>query len=186
MGAAKVAYLGLDLAVRHTSSSSNPDEIAAVVALLKSQVPTAGDANAIVLMGGQPFQTVLLVQMKAPRPYGWMLMVFPLDRQLMTDMKRLSGLDLTLLSRASPREPWYVAMTRLPATSANDLAEHRWSQSALDEPMIPGVRARRRTAGVRALPLGVDHRMDSGDAAPRWSRCRSATRCGCPTTCRWR
>ena len=158
--ATNVAYLGLDLAVRHTSLPSHADEIADVVAHLKSHVPTAGNANAIVLMGGRPYQAVL-VQMKAPRPYGWLLMTFPLDAQLMTDMKRLSGLDLTLLSRASAHEPWAVTMTELPAISASELADHGWSQSALDEPMV-SVPAQGDELGVRALSLGVDHRMDSG------------------------
>ena len=158
--ATKVAYLGLDLAVRHTSSSSNSGEIAAVVARLKSRVPAAGDANAIVLIGGQPYQAVL-VQMKAPRPFGWMLMAFPLDTALMTDMKRLSGLDLTLLSRASAHDPWAVAMTGLDAAGANDLADQAWTASALGQSMV-SVPAQGDELGVRALPLGADHRVDSG------------------------
>ena len=158
--ASKVAYLDLGLAVRQTSRSARPAEVAAIVAQLKSPLTDAADANAIVLVGGQPCQAVL-VQVKAPRPVGWMLMVFPLDAQLMTDMKRLSGLDLTLLSRAGVHAPWTVAMTRVDEASASDLADHGWTPSTLDEPMV-AVDVHGDELGVRALPLGADRRVDPG------------------------
>jgi diguanylate cyclase (GGDEF)-like protein len=158
--ATQAAYLSLDFAVLHTASSSDSAEIAAVGAHLKSQVPASGSASAIVLMNGRPFQAVL-VQVKAPRPIGWVLMAFPIEAQLMSDMKRLSGLDLTLLSRANAREPWAVDLTNLDRASAADLAEHGWVMSAPAGGMA-SVSAQGDELGVRALPLGADHRMDAG------------------------
>jgi diguanylate cyclase (GGDEF)-like protein len=158
--ATQAAYLSLDFAVLHTASSSNAAEIAAVAAHLKSQAPASGSASAIVLMDGRPYQAVL-VQVKAPRPIGWVLMAFPIEAQLMSDMKRLSGLDLTLLSRASAREPWAVVLTNLDRPSAADLAEHGWVRSAPEGGMA-SVPVQGDELGVRALALGADHRMDAG------------------------
>ena len=159
--ATKTAFLGLDYELRHTSSTSRADEIESAIASLKAQ--TSASPSAIVLMGGRPYQAVL-VQLSAPRPVGWILMAFPLDERLLSDMKRLSGLDLTLLARTNAREPWSVAMTTLDPTSAGELSDHAWGMSAPDGRMV-SVPAQGDELGVRAMALGTDHRLDSGALA---------------------
>ena len=66
VGATEVGYLGLDGAVLHRASSGNAADIATVAAHLKSQNPSSGSASEIMLVGGQPYQAVL-VPVKAPR-----------------------------------------------------------------------------------------------------------------------
>ena len=160
VGATEVGYLGLDGTVLHRASAGNAPDIAPVVAHLKSQNPTSGSASEIALVGGQPYQTVL-VPLKAPRLIGWILIAFPLDDTLKSDMKRLSGLDLTLLSRATGREPWAVSMTALDKTSANDLAENAWGVGAAGTTMV-SVSAQGDELGVHAVPLGADHSLSAG------------------------
>ena len=161
--AGKVAFLDLDFNVRYTSSQGRPEEVSAAVAHLRPQDPSAGMQSAIVQMGGHPVQAVL-VQLNAPRPVGWVLMTFPLDEGLIGDMRRLSGLDLTLLSRASARSPWVVDMTSLARPSAADLAEQPWNAAAMAEPMI-AVPTQGDELGVHALVLGGDRRVDSSIVA---------------------
>ena len=161
--ATKVAFLDLDFNVRYTSYRSSSDEVSAAVAHLRPQDPAAGIQSAIVLMGGRPFQAVL-VQLNAPRPVGWVLMAFPLDETLIGDMKRLSGLDLTLLSRTSARAPWVVAMTSLDPRSAADLSEQPWGPAASAQAMV-SVPAQGDELGVHAVTLGGDRRVDSSVVA---------------------
>jgi diguanylate cyclase (GGDEF)-like protein len=161
--ATKVAFLDLDFNVRYTSSRSSRDEVSAAVAHLRPQDPAAGIRSAIVLLGGHPFQAVL-VQLNAPRPVGWVLMAFPLDESLIGDMKRLSGLDVTLLSRASGRAPWVVDMTSLAPLAAADLAEQPWSAASAAQDMI-AVPAQADELGVHAEMLGGDRRVDSSVVA---------------------
>jgi diguanylate cyclase (GGDEF)-like protein len=161
--AGKVAFLDLDFNVRYTSSQARPDEVSAAVAHLRPQDPAAGMQSAIVPMGGRPVQAVL-VQLNAPRPVGWVLMTFPLDEGLIGDIRRLSGLDLTLLSRASARSPWAVDMTSLAHASAADLAEQPWNAAAMAAPMI-AVPTQGDELGVHALVLGGDRRVDSSIVA---------------------
>ena len=161
--ASKVVFLDLDFNVRYTSSHNASDEVAAAVSHLKPQDPAANLQSAIVAIGGRPYQAVL-VQLNAPRPVGWVLMAFPLDESLLGDMRRLSGLDLTLLSRANARAPWVVDMTSLDAMTAADLSEQAWGAAAASQEMI-AVPAQGDELGVHAVTLGADRRVDSSVVA---------------------
>ncbi len=161
--ASKVAFLDLDFDVRYTSSHDASDEVAAAVSHLKPQDPAANLQSAIVAIGGRSYQAVL-VQLNAPRPVGWVLMAFPLDDSLLVDMKRLSGLDLTLLSRTNARAPWVVDMTSLDAMTAADLSEQPWGSAQATQEMI-AVPARGDELGVHAVTLGGDRRVESSVVA---------------------
>ena len=154
VGAAKVAWLGLDDKVRYSSTRDGADEVAAAVARLRAVDRAPGIKSGVVLMGGQPYQAVM-VQVSAPRPVGWALMAFPLDEGLVNDMKRLEGLDLTLLSRASARAPWVVYRSSLDAMSASDLSEHRWGSLA-SAPAMVSVPSQGDELGVHPVLLGGD------------------------------
>jgi diguanylate cyclase (GGDEF)-like protein len=158
--ASSVAFLDLGLRVRHTSSRSSPDEVAGAVARLMPQDAAAGMRSAIVLMGGRPFQAVL-VQLNAPRPVGWVLMAFPLDESLIGDMKRLSGLDLTLLCRSGARAPWIVGMSSLDAAAATELSEQAWGPEASAATMV-AVPVQGDELGVHVVTLGGERRQDAG------------------------
>ncbi|MEP6502292.1 MAG: cache domain-containing protein, partial [Betaproteobacteria bacterium] len=159
IGATEAAFLSTDFQLRATTAT-HPRELAPVAAHLGSQAIASGHANAIALIGGRPNQ-VVLVPVIAPLLVGWVLMAFPLDAQLMSDMRNLSGLDLTLLSRATAREPWAVDLTSLGAARATDLSEHGWVVAAPEGGMI-SVLTQGDELGVRALPLGADRRSDAG------------------------
>ena len=153
VSATDVAYVSLDGSVLHQDSTRPVAELAAAAAHLHAQVPGASQASEILLMGGRPYQVVLVPE-KAPRVIGWIMIAFPLEDSLKADLKHLTGKDLTLLYRASPREPWAVKMSALDTASAADLAENAWGAAALD-PMV-SVAAQGDELGVRALPLSAD------------------------------
>jgi diguanylate cyclase (GGDEF)-like protein len=162
VGATEVGYLGLDGTLMHQSSAGASADITPVASLLRSRMAAAATASAseILLVGGKPYQVVLVPE-KAPRLIGWILIAFPLDDTLKTDMKRLSGLDLTLLSRASVRETWTVSMTALAPRAAQDLARHPWGSAASQGKMV-SVQAQGDELGVHAVALGADQRLEAG------------------------
>ena len=162
VGAAKVAWLDLGFNVRYCSTRGGADEAAAAVSRLRAVDRTPGIRSGIVLLGGQPFLGVL-VQISAPRPVGWALMAFPLDKGLVHDMKRLEGLDLTLLTRGPGRAPWVVYSSSLDDAGATDLAEQAWGM----EPAAPAmvlVPSQGDELGVQQVVLGGD-RGDSSVVA---------------------
>jgi diguanylate cyclase (GGDEF)-like protein len=159
LNATTVAYLNLDGVVLHRASVEQAADLAPAAAYLRSRMPASSSASEIMLVGGKPFQVVLVPE-KAPRVVGWILIAFPLDGALKGDMKRLSEFDVTLLSRPGARAPWSVDMTSLPAAAAADLADQRWGADAAAESMV-AVPAQGDELGVRAVPLGGDARLDS-------------------------
>ncbi len=157
--ATEVAYLDLDGNVRHLSEGRAVD-LAPAATRLRAQVRDADFASDIMLVGGRPFQLVLVPQ-RAPRLVGWILIAFPLNEGLQAELKRFTGQDLTLLSRANVREPWAVAMTTLGAAGTTDLAENGWTAESAREAMV-SVASQGDELGVHVVPLGADHRVDTG------------------------
>ena len=162
IGATEAAFLGPDFQLRATTAA-HPRELAPVAAQLGARAGTPAQASAIALIGGRPNQ-VVLVPVRAPLLVGWVLMAFPLDGQLSADMRNLSGLDLTLIARSSSHEPWSVQLTSLDDAHAGELSEHGWAAGAPAGGMV-SVPVQGEELGVRALPLGADHRVDAGVVA---------------------
>jgi hypothetical protein len=85
VGADCVAYLGLDGVVRHRASQGLAADLAPIVARVTSRMRTPGSASEIMLVGGKPYQVVLVPE-KAPRLVGWILIAFPIDGALKCDV----------------------------------------------------------------------------------------------------
>jgi diguanylate cyclase (GGDEF)-like protein len=159
IGATEAALLATDFQLRSTTAS-HPQDLIPVAARLAAQAAGSGQASAVALLAGRPYEAVL-VPVKAPVVVGWVLMAFPLDAQLATDMRSLSELDLTLLSRAAPTDPWSVNLTSLDATRAGSLARQAWVDVAPDVAMT-SVAAQGEELGVRVKPLSLGHAIGAG------------------------
>ncbi len=159
IGATEAALLSPDFQLRATTVA-HPGEFAPVASRLAARAGASGHAHAIALLAGRPFQ-VVLVPVKAPLVIGWVLMAFPLDAQLASDMRSLSGLDLTLLSRASAGDHWATALTSLDSADAQSVADYPWVATAHDAGMT-AVSSRGEELGVRAVPLGAAGQADAG------------------------
>ena len=172
VGATMMAFLGADFTLRVTTHG-HPAELAPLIAQLAAQAselhlastPVPGrrfdprGVSTIALVGADPYQAVL-VPVWAPQLRGWVLMGFAVDAQLQRDVNKLSGRDLTLLARATPREPWSVKLSGLPPPVARDLAEHAWPDST--DSGMQSVVVQGEELGVHAFPLGTDRRTDKG------------------------
>ncbi len=155
IGATETALLASDFTLRATTDNE-PRTLLPLVERLAAQAVASGQASALALRAGEPYQAVL-VPVKAPVVIGWVLMAFPLDQQLATDLKRLSALDLTLISRPGRHEPWSVNLTSLDAGRAASLADRRWDEP-IDDAAMASVSVLGEEMGVRdsALRLGRD------------------------------
>ena len=152
IGATETAFLGPDFALR-ASSGQDVEQVAAFIARLAPQAAASGAASEIALLGGRPHQLVL-IPMKAPVLVGWVLTGFPLDSRLAAEMKSLSALNLTLLTRSNAREPWAAALTSLPEAQARALADKAWPSAAAGLP-LQEVRVDREQIGVLSFQLGA-------------------------------
>ncbi|GJI93364.1 phosphodiesterase [Duganella caerulea] len=86
---------------RKISVATNLEQAAALEKQVASMLDTAessGGANGIAIVEHRPYQIVVM-PILAPTTIGWIVMTFPIDRQLATDMREVSALDTTVLTR---------------------------------------------------------------------------------------
>ena len=142
IGATETALLGTDF-TRRAASGRDMSEFASFIAHLAITAASSGTASEIALIGGKPHQ-IVLVPLKAPVTVGWVLMGIPLGDTLAADMKSLSALNMTLLTRVGDAAPWRVALTSVPADRAAGFGRQAWSRaefSSAGSSTAPGMRS---------------------------------------------
>ncbi len=154
IGATETAMLGIDFTPR-ASSGTDGIELAAAGARLAAAAAASGSASEIASIRGRPHQLVL-VPMKAPMLVGWVLMGFPIEPTLAQDMRSLSALDLTLLTRPTADGAWLPVISSLEPAKAGALAA--------------AIGSARPSAPLR--PMSVDG--DTVAAGSRWLTAPSA------------
>ena len=148
IGATETALLGTDFTLRAASGRDTGD-LQPVATRLAAAAMRDGAASEIAVLNGRPHQ-VVLVPVKAPVLVGWVLMGFPLDHHLAAEMKALSALNVTLLTRAADGAPWTVALTSTPADRAAGFAREAWPASAGAGSALRSVSFDHEAFGVRA------------------------------------
>ena len=160
IGATESALLSTDFHVR-SSTTQRRKELEVLVGRLSAQASATGQASTVALLAGAPYQAVL-VPVKAPVTVGWVMMAFPLDSRLAGDMLSLSTLDLTLLARENPHQPWSVGLTSLAPERAATLAAGAWAAP----PARDGRATRMASVDVQGDEFGVRPKwLSQSDAA---------------------
>jgi diguanylate cyclase (GGDEF)-like protein len=168
IGASEAALLDTELKLR-ASTSAHPRELMALLQkLAEKQVdadPTSA-ANALTLLNGLPFQAVLVPVkeiVKATETVAWIIMALPLDKALSDEMRALSSLNLSLLTRGMSNQPWVSALSGLPTASTEVLATQRWT-AAMTASRMNSIAAEGSELGVRATWLSRSATIVDGPA----------------------
>ena len=152
IGATETALLSSDFRLRASTDRRAARACCRWSSAWRRRRPQSGQASALALLAGQPYQAVL-VPVKAPVVVGWVLMAFPLDQQLATDLKQPVGARPDAdLARRRRREPWSVNLTSLDAARAASLAGQPWSDT-LDDAAMTSVGVLGEEIGVRDTML---------------------------------
>jgi diguanylate cyclase (GGDEF)-like protein len=80
----------------------------------------------IVATGEHAYQLVM-VPLRAPLVIGWVVMGFDSAPALVRNMRDISALQVSLLVRAGPSEPWQMAASTLQPSQTAVLAQTDWS-----------------------------------------------------------
>jgi diguanylate cyclase (GGDEF)-like protein len=86
---------------RKISATTNPKQAAALGKMALSMLDTAEAADGsigIAIVDHRPYQIVAM-PIKAPITIGWIVMTFPIDRQLANDMREVTSLHTSVLTR---------------------------------------------------------------------------------------
>ncbi len=153
ISAAEVMIVGLDYKPQAYSGHPNrPLEVAAAPLIdgLRRLQGQDGAPRPLALVGNEVMQ-VLSVPISAPRtvPRGWMVMAFPVQQRLVSEMRQLSDKHLTLMVRQLPAQRWTVALSSLPAAKSRALSELRWLPEARVSDEVLEVEAASENLAVR-------------------------------------
>ena len=115
IGASVTALLDTQFALRPGTQASL-EGLVPSIRHLSTHTTHGRSASEVVVFGQRPFQLVL-VPVRAPMIVGWVLMGFPIDQNLMADMRDLSSVQVSLLVRDAPDTRWVTTVSTLPAGS---------------------------------------------------------------------
>ena len=112
-------------AERKITVSTNSAQSAGLEKLVLGMLDKAeqGDgANGIAIVDRRPYQVVVM-PVKAPITIGWVVMAFPIDRRLANDMREVSSLHTSILTRDAQGRWLSVGSTFLPSSVASLVAQ---------------------------------------------------------------
>jgi diguanylate cyclase (GGDEF)-like protein len=97
INAALTMFLGIDHKVRATTVSI-PPSVEDMVTQLLIPAEQVDSASGIAIVDHMPYQ-IVVVPVKAPILYGWVVMAFPINKAMADEMRALSGLEVAILTR---------------------------------------------------------------------------------------
>ncbi|MYN45691.1 EAL domain-containing protein [Pseudoduganella sp. FT93W] len=146
---------------RQVSASTNPAQAAALeqqVLGMLDQAEAADGANGMAIIDRRPYQIVVM-PVKAPITIAWVVMTFPIDWQLARDMREISGLDTTILTRDAAGS-WLTVGTTLAPQLAQSLPARLQAQAGADGQPFDLTLGESRY-GMRLLPVGQAGRQST-------------------------
>ena len=99
LGANAMMLIGLDGVVRADTQGAAREGKPFAYAGLVEEAATDGRASAVVVLDGALYQLVV-VPVLAPEPIAWVGLAFGVDDNLAREMKRVTGLEVSFLTRA--------------------------------------------------------------------------------------
>jgi len=109
---------------RQISVSTNNAQSAALEKMVTGMLDAAeaaDGANGIAIVEHRPYQVVVM-PIKAPITIGWIVMAFPIDRQLANDMREISALHTSVLTR-DQQGKWLSAGSTFVGPSAQTVVD---------------------------------------------------------------
>ncbi|HWW72648.1 MAG TPA: diguanylate cyclase, partial [Duganella sp.] len=158
----KASLTMLVSAERKISVSTNASQAAGLEHMAVSMLDAAeaaDGANGIAIIERRPYQIVVM-PVKAPVTIGWIVMTFPIDRQLANEMREVSSLHTTVLTR-DQRGKWTSAGSTYLGASAQSVVEQLQAlPGAPTGPFDIEVEAGRYSA--RLMSIGDDNGQTAG------------------------
>ncbi|MES2933499.1 MAG: EAL domain-containing protein [Pseudomonadota bacterium] len=124
-----------------------------LVLQLVDQTEENGGASGTAIVDNLPYQ-IVAVPVKAPITIGWVLMAFPIDDKLAVDMRELSSLQVSILTRNEEGRWRSIASTLLAPELASLLGQLQAAPSA--PPVSFDLNMAGSEFSARLLPLGKD------------------------------
>ncbi|MEC5217594.1 diguanylate cyclase (GGDEF)-like protein [Actimicrobium sp. GrIS 1.19] len=119
IGASFAMLVSPDRLIKATTVSNTGASLQASILPLVAAAETSGSATGIRLIDKHPYQ-IVVVPVKAPLVIGWVAMAFPINQDIVSDMRDLSALQVAILSRRK-NEHWTTEASSLSKAEADSL-----------------------------------------------------------------
>jgi diguanylate cyclase (GGDEF)-like protein len=153
----KASLTMLISAERKVSVSTNTSQAVILEKMVDGMLDaaeSADGANGIAIVERRPYQIVVM-PVKAPITIGWIVMTFPIDRQLANDMRDVSSLHTTVLTR-DQQGRWTSAGSTYVGASAQAVVDQLQALPSVPSgPFDIEVETGRYSA--RLMSIGADH-----------------------------
>ena len=90
--------LGSDRNIKAATTKAVTPALSQLIVHLVDQTEQTGGASGTAIVDNLPYQ-IVAVPVKAPITIGWVIMAFPIDQKLAMDMRELSALQVSILTR---------------------------------------------------------------------------------------
>ncbi len=151
IGASMGMLIGTDGVIRATTADYPDTDLQRSSLELVRRAGNGNGAADSAVVGDSLFQ-IVAVPIKAPVTIAWVVMGFPVDRELVNDMRALSQLQVSILVRERGSASWTADVSTLSKPEARMMAKeassHPMDQAAATDLQIDGNQYR-----ARVLPL---------------------------------
>ncbi len=151
IGASKAMLIGVDGRIRATTVEYPDTDLQRSSLELVRKAGDSNGASENVVVGDSLYQ-IVAVPIKAPVTIAWVVMGFPVDRQLVSDMRELSSLQVSILVSQRGGSGWTANVSTLAPQEAamlvHEVADPAVRAAALADLQIDGNQYR-----ARLLPL---------------------------------
>ena len=120
IGATLTVLVGQDHRIKAATTSEPAPSLERAILQLVDDAEQAGNAAGIAMVDKHAFQ-IVVISVKAPVTIGWVAMAFPIDRALAADMRELSSLQVSVLTRGENGK-WATGVSTLEEADADNLA----------------------------------------------------------------
>ncbi|MBV8124813.1 MAG: EAL domain-containing protein, partial [Paucibacter sp.] len=92
--------IGADRKISVSTNDAQAAKLEKLVAGMLDAAEASDGANGIAVVDSRPYQ-IVVTPVKAPVTIGWIVMAFPIDRRLATDMREVTSLHTTVVTHDS-------------------------------------------------------------------------------------
>jgi diguanylate cyclase (GGDEF)-like protein len=151
--ASLVMFLDAEGKIQVSTDDKQSAGMEKLVAAMLDKSEQAGGASAVAVVERRPYQ-IVLVPVKAPVLIGYVAMAFPIDRQLASDMREISSLQVAIMTRDGGGNWLAAASTLAPSSIASVVTQMQGMPSAPSGPFDLAIDGSKYSA--RLLSIGQD------------------------------
>jgi diguanylate cyclase (GGDEF)-like protein len=153
IGASITLLIGPDRRIKAATKPNPAGSLERSILLLVDKAEQNGSANGIAIVDDHPYQ-IVVVPVKAPVVIGWVAMAFPIDQLLATDMRALSSLQVSILTKGKDKK-WISGASTLTVADSTSLVDqlHDLPDNVI---FLPNISVSDSEFSARIVPLAQD------------------------------